>query len=108
MFILNTIISIGSINNNINMQDIAIKGMLSNLGYLILLIIINATTVPNINAIYGWNNPLRYNDAMINDIPGIGNPIKSVVSIFPAITLYLVSLKIPQETINKLTSITII
>ena len=90
------------------MQDTAIKGMLSNFGYLILLIIINETTVASINATYGWNNPLRYNDAIINEIPGIGNPMKSVVSIFPAITLYLVNLKIPQETINKLTNITII
>ena len=90
------------------MQDIAIKGRLSNFGYLILLIIINETAMASISATYGWNNPLRYNEAIINDIPGIGNPIKSVVSIFPAITLYLVNLKIPQETINKLTSITII
>lgn len=90
------------------MQDIAINGMLSNFGYLMLLIIISETTTPSINATYGWNNPLRYNEAIINDIPGIGNPIKSVVSIFPAITLYLVNLRIPHETINKLTSITII
>lgn len=42
----------------------------------------------------------------MNDIAGIGKPMKSLVSIFPAITLYLVNLKTPQATINKLTSIT--
>ena len=92
----------------INMHDIPIIGMLSNLGYLILLIINKETITLNINAIIGWNNPLRYNVAMINEIPGIGKPMKSSVSIFPAITLYLVSLKTPQITINKLTSITVI
>ena len=97
-----------NINNKSNTHEIAISGILSNLGYLILLIIINETITLNINATYGLNNPLRYNEAIINDIPGIGNPMKSLVSIFPAITLYLVNLKTPQETINRLTSITII
>lgn len=45
---------------------------------------------------------------MINDMLGIGNPIKSCVSILPEITLYLVNLKTPQTTINKLTRVTII
>ena len=56
---LNNAIFIGSINKMINTHDMAINGMLSNFGYLILLIIINETIVANINAIYGWNNPLR-------------------------------------------------
>ena len=56
---LNNAIFIGSINKMINTHDMAINGMLSNFGYLILLIIINETMVANINAIYGWNNPLR-------------------------------------------------
>lgn len=107
ILMLNTINSTGRINIMINTTDIAIIGMLSNLGYLTLLIISNETTILNINAKYGLNNPLRYNVANINDIAGIGNPIKSFVSIFPAITLYLVNLKTPQATINKLTSITI-
>ena len=92
----------------ISMQDIAIIGILSNFGYLKLLIISNETITLNISAIIGLNNPLRYNVAMIKDIPGIGKPMKSSVSILPAITLYLVSLKTPQTTINKLTSITVI
>jgi hypothetical protein len=45
--------------------------------------------------------------AKIKAIPGIGNPIKSFVSILSAITLYLVSLKTPHITINKLINITI-
>ena len=68
---------IGRINNMINTQDIAINGILSNFGYLILLIIINETKMLNINPVYGLNSPLRYNVAIINEIPGIGNPIKS-------------------------------
>lgn len=44
--------------------------------------------------------------AIIKDIPGIGNPIKSLVFTWSAITLYLVNLKTPHTTINKLTSIT--
>ena len=99
---------IGRISITINMQDIPIIGILSNLGYLMLLIISTETIMLNINASIGWNNPLRYNVAMIKDIPGIGKPMKSSVSIFPAITLYLVNLKTPQITINKLTSITVI
>ena len=89
------------------MQDSPIIGILSNLGYLMLLIINNETAIANINARIGWNNPLRYNVAIMNEMQGIGNPMKSSVSIFPAITLYLVSLKTPQITINKLVSITI-
>ena len=99
---------IGRIRIRINMQDSPIIGILSNLGYLILLIINNETATANINAIIGLNNPLRYNVAIMNEMQGIGNPMKSSVSIFPAITLYLVSLKTPQITINKLTSITAI
>ena len=99
---------IGRISIMINMQDIPIIGILSNLGYLILLIIKKETITLNINARTGVNNPLRYHVAMINEIPGIGKPIKSSVSILPAITLYLVNLKTPQTTINKLTSITVI
>ena len=90
------------------MQDSPIIGILSNLGYLMLLIINNETAIANINARIGWNSPLRYNVAIMNEMQGIGNPMKSSVSIFPAITLYLVSLKTPQITINKLTSITVI
>lgn len=41
------------------MQDIAIIGILSNFGYLILLIIINETMTLNKSAIYGLNNPLK-------------------------------------------------
>lgn len=105
---LNRIMFIGSINIKINTTDIAINGILSNLGYLTLLIISIETIMLNNNPIYGLNKPLKYNVASINDIAGIGNPIKSLVSILPAITLYLVNLKTPQTTINKLTSITII
>ena len=97
---------IGRIRIRINMQDSPIIGILSNLGYLMLLIINNETAIANINARIGWNSPLRYNVAIMNEMQGIGNPMKSSVSIFPAITLYLVSLKTPQITINKLTSIT--
>ena len=99
---------IGRIRIRINMQDSPIIGILSNLGYLMLLIINNETAIANINARIGWNSPLRYNVAIMNEMQGIGNPMKSSVSIFPAITLYLVSLKTPQLTINKLTSITVI
>lgn len=99
---------IGRIRIRINMQDSPIIGILSNLGYLMLLIINNETAIANINARIGWNSPLRYNVAIMNEMQGIGNPMKSSVSIFPAITLYLVSLKTPQITINKLTSITVI
>ena len=108
MLIPDMTIFIGNINRTIRIADIAINGILSNLGYLILQIISNDTMMLNIIAIYGLNNPLRYNVANMKDIPGIGNPIKSVVSIFPAITLYLVNLKTPQITINKLISITTI
>ena len=90
------------------MQDSPIIGILSNLGYLMLLIINSETDIANINARIGWNSPLRYNVAIMKEMQGIGNPMKSSVSIFPAITLYLVSLKTPQITINKLTSITVI
>jgi hypothetical protein len=41
------------------MHEIAIKGMLSNFGYLMLLIIINEIMIPKINATYGLYNPLR-------------------------------------------------
>ena len=68
---------IGRIRIRINMQDSPIIGILSNLGYLMLLIINNETAIANINARIGWNSPLRYNVAIINEIPGIGNPIKS-------------------------------
>ena len=105
MLIPDMTIFIGNINRTIRIADIAINGILSNLGYLILQIISNDTMMLNIIAIYGLNNPLRYNVANMKDIPGIGNPIKSVVSIFPAITLYLVNLKTPQITINKLINI---
>lgn len=97
---------IGRISIRINMHDIAIIGILSNLGYLTLLIINRETITLNINARTGVNNPLRYSVAMMNEIPGIGKPMKSSVSILPAITLYLVNLKTPQTTINKLTSAT--
>lgn len=99
---------IGRISSMIKIHDMPIIMRLSNLGYLILLIINSETITLNINAILGVNNPLRYNVAMMNEIPGIGNPIKSSVSILPAITLYLVNLRTPQITINKLTSITVI
>ena len=105
---MNTLRLIGRISNTINMQEIPIIGILSNLGYLTLLIISKETITLNINARIGVYSPLRYNVARMNEIPGIGNPIKSSVSIFPAITLYLVSLKTPQTTINKLTRITVI
>lgn len=104
----NKTIFIGNINRTIKIADIAISGMLSNLGYLIFETINSDTITLNIIARYGLNNPLRYNVAKMKDIPGIGNPIKSVVSIFPAITLYLVNLKTPQITINKLINITAI
>lgn len=45
--------------------------------------------------------------AIIKDIPGIGKPINPLVLMWSAITLYLVNLKTPQITINKLTSIAI-
>lgn len=41
------------------MHEIEIKGMLSNFGYLMLLIIINEIMIPKINATYGLYNPLR-------------------------------------------------
>ncbi len=105
---LNMLMLIGRIRIMISMQDSPIIGILSNLGYLILLIINNETAMANIIAMIGLNSPLRYNVAIMNEMQGIGNPMKSSVSIFPAITLYLVSLKTPQITINKLTSITAI
>ena len=43
----------------INMHEMAINGILSNFGYFLLHIISNETTIDNINAIYGLNNPLR-------------------------------------------------
>ena len=64
-------------------------------------------TVLKIKARYGLYNPLKYSAAKMNAIPGIGNPIKSFVLILSAITLYLVNLKTPQITMNKLTSIPI-
>lgn len=108
MLMLYIVRLIGRINNIINITDIPINGILSNLGYLILLIISNETRILKINAETGLNIPLRYNVAIIKDMQGIGKPTKSSVSIFPAITLYLVNLKTPQTTINKLTSITIV
>ena len=70
---LNRIMFIGSINIKINTTDIAINGILSNLGYLTLLIISIETIMLNNNPIYGLNKPLKYNVASINDIAGIGN-----------------------------------
>lgn len=108
MLMLYSVVLIGRINSNINIADMPITGILSNLGYLILLIMANETNVLSINAKYGLNNPLRYNVAITNEIPGIGNPMNPFISILSAITLYLVNLKTPQTTINKLTSITIV
>lgn len=51
--------SIGSINIRINTTDIAINGILSNFGYLTLLIMSIETIILNNNAIYGLNNPLK-------------------------------------------------
>lgn len=56
---LNKMMSIGSINIIINTTDIAINGILSNLGYLTLLIISIETIMLNNNAIYGLNKPVR-------------------------------------------------
>ena len=98
---------IGKINKRIKITEIPIIGLLSNFGYVMLLIITNETIMLNINAIYGLNNLLRYNVAIMNEIPGIGNPINPFVSILSAITLYRVNLKIPHMMINRLTSITI-
>lgn len=102
----NNTILIGKINNTINTQDMASVGILSNFGYLIVLIIIKETIVLKINVKYILCIPLKYNVANMKAIPGIGNPIKSFVWILSAITLYLVNLKTPQITINKLTSVT--
>ena len=90
----------------IKIQEIAIAGRFENLGYLTLLIIRTDTNATNNNVKYMLYNPLKYNVATINEIPGMGNPIKSLVSMWSDITLYLVNLKTPQITINKLTSIT--
>ena len=98
---------IGSIVNMINTQDIAIIGIFENLGYFTLLIISIETIMLNIEAVNVLYNPLKYNVANINEIPGIGNPIKPLILMWSAITLYLVNLKTPQTIINKLTSITI-
>lgn len=68
-----------------------------------VLIIIKEMIMLNAKARYGLYIPLKYNVAITNAIPGIGNPMKSLVSISSAITLYLVNLKTPQITINKLT-----
>ena len=108
MLISKTVMLIWRINITINIADIAIIGTLSNFAYLILLIIASDTITLSVNTRYGLNNPLRYNVAKINEMPGIGNPIKSFVSIFSQITLYLVNLKTPQITIIKLTGITIV
>lgn len=97
----------GRINNTINMQDTASAGTLSNLGYLTVLIIIKDTIAANASVRYALYSPLKYNVEIINAIPGIGNPMKSPVLIFSAITLYLVNLKTPQITINKLMIIVI-
>ena len=93
--------------NTINTQDIIIAGMFENFGYLTLLIIRIDTIAANNNAKWFSYNPLKYNVAIINDIPGIGKPMNPLVLMWSAITLYLVNLKTPQMTINKLTSITI-
>lgn len=107
MLIPNNSNLIGMISNTINTQDMINAGMSSNFGYLTVLIMINETIMLNINVRYGLYNPLKYSVANMNAIPGIGNPMKSFVSILSAIILYLVSLKTPQITINKLTSINI-
>ena len=59
MLTLYKIILIGNINNNIKTQDAAITGILSNLGYLILLIISNETIILSKIATYGLNNPVK-------------------------------------------------
>jgi hypothetical protein len=97
----------GNISNTISKHDTANVGILSNLGYLMVLIIINEMIMLKISAKYRLYIPLRYNVANINAIPGIGNPMKSFVSILSAMTLYLVNLKTPHITINRLTIIVI-
>ncbi len=49
----------GRIKISISTADIAITGMLSNFGYVILLIMSNEIMTLSINATYGLNNPLR-------------------------------------------------
>lgn len=51
--------SIGRINMIINKNENAITGMLSNFGYLMLLIISNETMILNKIATYGLYNPLK-------------------------------------------------
>ena len=92
----------GRINNIINMHDTVSAGTLLNFGYLTVLTIIKDTITASICVRYALYSPLKYNVERINAIPGIGKPMKSFVLIFSAITLYLVNLKTPQITINKL------